>query len=207
MDTTKGAFVIDKNNVTIWSPTGQIPDETTNSSSANESYKCEKYTGQLDRNDFVPKKPVPSMSYGGRVRIARLYQSYEEFVGKIIKVGGWAKSTRASSSEFCFIELNDGSCFKNLQVVVNKTVGSAFEDVAKGIVGASFMFKGELIKSPAKGQDFELQVKDAELHSATVCGHSDGTYPIQGRPKLEVSKQLQHSHLFSFIVPERASSP
>ena len=53
------------------------------------------------------------------------------------------------------MELNDGSCFRSLQVVVDKNV-KGFDDVAKAIVGASFMFKGTLIKSPAKGQLFEL---------------------------------------------------
>jgi asparaginyl-tRNA synthetase len=56
--------------------------------------------------------------------------------------------------------LNDGSCFKNLQVIVNKTV-AGFDEVAKANVGASFIFQGTLIKSPSKGQDFELQVNDA----------------------------------------------
>jgi asparaginyl-tRNA synthetase len=50
------------------------------------------------------------MSYGGRVRIARLFDDYEVFVGQEIRVGGWAKSTRFQK-EFCFVELNDGSCF------------------------------------------------------------------------------------------------
>jgi len=50
------------------------------------------------------------------------------------------------------------------------------------------MFQGTLIKSPAKGQAFELQVTDPVEHSAQVCGGSDGTYPLQGRPGLEVSK-------------------
>jgi aspartyl/asparaginyl-tRNA synthetase len=54
------------------------------------------------------------MGCGSRVRIARLFQSYEEFIGQVIRVGGWAKSTRASSSEFCFVEINDGSSGKNL---------------------------------------------------------------------------------------------
>jgi hypothetical protein len=49
----------------------------------------------LFRNDEIPKKPVAAMSFGERVRIARLFLSYEEFVGKIIRVAGWAKSTRA----------------------------------------------------------------------------------------------------------------
>lgn len=96
------------------------------------------------------------MSYGGRVRIARLYKGWEEFIGKVIQVGGWAKNTRAAGADLCFVELNDGSCFKNLQVVINSTVGENFADVHKANVGASFMFKGTLIRSPAKGQDFEL---------------------------------------------------
>jgi aspartyl/asparaginyl-tRNA synthetase len=50
--------------------------------------------------------------------------------------------------------------------VINSTVGGGFEDVHKAIVGASFMFKGTLVKSPAKGQAFELQVNDAAVHSA-----------------------------------------
>ena len=49
------------------------------------------------------------------------------------------------------------------------------------------MFKGTLIESPAKGQEFELQVTDATKHTLEVVGHSDGSYPIAGRPKLEVS--------------------
>ena len=115
-----------------------------------EANSVEKYTGQLHRNDDVPKKPVASMSFGERVRIARLFLSYEEFVGKIIRVAGWAKSTRAQSKDFCFVELNDGSCFKNIQVIVDKAV-AGFEEVAKANVGASFIFQGTLIKSPSKG--------------------------------------------------------
>lgn len=108
------------------------------------------------------------MSYGGRVRIARIYQSYEELVGQTIRVGGWAKSTRAQAN-ILFVELNDGSTFNGLQVVVDKSA-PGFAEAAKGITGASFMFKGTLIKSPAKGQEFELQVNDSEGHSATMVG-------------------------------------
>jgi len=90
------------------------------------------------------------MSYGQRVRIARLWAGHEELIGQVIRIAGWAKSTRASTSAFCFVELNDGSCFKNIQVVVDQAV-AGFADVAKAIVGASFMFKGTLIASPAKG--------------------------------------------------------
>jgi len=83
-----------------------------------------------------------------------------------------------------FIELNDGSCFKNLQVVVDKSA-PGFEEAAKSIVGASYMFTGLLIKSPAKGQAFELSLTDPSDHKATVTGKCDGTYPIQGRPNID----------------------
>jgi len=127
----------------------------------------------------------------------------------VIRVGGWAKSTRAQSKDFCFVELNDGSCFGNLQVIINKSVGEGFDQVHKAIVGASFMFTGTLIKSPAKGQDFELQVIDASTHVAKVCGHSDGTYPIQGRPGMEFLREVAHlrarTNTFGAVIRVRNS--
>jgi hypothetical protein len=194
---TKGAFLIDSQNCTYWSSTGKPTEsKTEESKSSSSSYKVEEYSGALNRADEIPRKPVAAMAYGQRVRIARIYQGFEEFIGKEIRVGGWAKSTRAQSKEFCFVELNDGSCFGNLQVIINKTLGDSFADISKAIVGASFMFTGTLIKSPAKGQDFELQVKDATIHTGKVCGHSDGTYPIQGRPSMDVSISVCFNHSF-----------
>jgi len=43
---------------------------------------------------MIPKKVVATMGYGGRVRIARIHQSYEEFLGQTIRIGGWVKSCR-----------------------------------------------------------------------------------------------------------------
>ena len=67
----------------------------------------------------VAKKYVATFSYGPRVRIGKLYDNHEEFMYKIIKVAGWAKTTRQGGKEFCFIEINDGSTFKGLQVCVS----------------------------------------------------------------------------------------
>lgn len=66
--------------------------------------------------DEVPiqKKHTPIFSYGHRIRIAKLYENPEEFLYKIIKVSGWARTTRAGGKDFCFIELNDGSSLKGL---------------------------------------------------------------------------------------------
>lgn len=49
-----------------------------------------------------------------------------------------------------------------------------------------------MIKSPAKGQEFEVAVSDDPAHKATLIGNSDGTYPIQGRPNLETLRAQQH---------------
>lgn len=118
------------------------------------------------------------MSFGGRVRIARLWAEYESLIGKEIKVAGWAQNFRGKpSSEICFVELNDGSISKTIQVVVGDKI-NGYAEFAKSIVGASFSFVGTLIKSPAKGQPFELAVNDNAIHSAKVVGQNDATYPL-----------------------------
>ena len=106
------------------------------------------------------KKEVPTTSYGGnghRVRIGKLFDEHEQFMHKIITVGGWARSLRTGNKDFCFVELYDGSHINRLQVVVFKEI-AGFEELVKCNVGTSFQFKGTLIKSPAKGQLFELQL-------------------------------------------------
>ena len=60
------------------------------------------------------KKHVPVASYGHRLRVAKLFDSHEEFMYKIITVAGWAKTVRAGSKDFYFIELTDGSSMKGL---------------------------------------------------------------------------------------------
>ena len=207
----EGRFLVDSQGRSYWSATGNSEGPKAPAGGApvaapaggqDGTHKVNAYTGVLDRKDFVPKKPVAAMSFGQRVRISRLYDGWEVFEGKVIKVCGWAKSTRAQSKDFCFVELNDGSCFRGLQCVIDKNV-EGFPEVHKAIVGASFQFTGTIIKSPAKGQEFELCVKDPKLHKALVLGHCDGTYPIQGRPKMEVSKL---DDVIQFLDPQRASS-
>lgn len=64
----------------------------------------------------VDKKVVPTASYGHRIRIAKLFDSHEEFLYKIITVAGWAKTVRSGGKDFSFIEISDGSSLKGLQV-------------------------------------------------------------------------------------------
>lgn len=185
-DTSKGRFFVNAEGFSYFSVTGKPAGGQGGDDSSTESGGLniqEIYTGEQCRNDAVPRKPVAAMTYGQRVRIARLHAGYEEFIDKKIRVGGWAKSVRAQK-EMVFIELNDGSCFSSLQVIINKSA-PGFEDCHKSIVGSSYMFEGLLIKSPAKGQAFELSLTDPSDHKATVTGKCDGTYPIQGRPNID----------------------
>ena len=130
---------------------------TTTTTSARPEYTGDKgdFKNTFERNPAIEKKPVPQYAYGGRVRIAALHDDYEQFLDHLIQVGGWAKTTRMGGKEFMFIELSDGSCSKSLQVVVDATMPD-FADIAASKVGASYKFKGKLIRSPKDGQPFEL---------------------------------------------------
>jgi len=90
-----------------------------------------------------------------------------------IQVAGWARTLRMGGKDFCFIELNDGSCQSSLQVVVDSSMPN-FAQVSKQATGASFKAVGKLIRSPAKGQLVELQVCCPEKHKIKVIGECPG---------------------------------
>ena len=71
----------------------------------------------------APKKPVRYTSFGGRLRIDILTsEGAEKWIGKVINIEGWVKSLLGGGGGFCFIDLNDGSTVKNLQVIVMKAI-------------------------------------------------------------------------------------
>ena len=93
-------------------------------------------------------------------------------VGSRITIEGWVR-TRRDSKGFSFLELNDGSCLANLQVVVDAgTPGS--EHLAQLTTGASAVIEGKLVPSPAPGQKWELHAARIEL-----VGPADTAYPLQ----------------------------
>ena len=111
-NTTKGVFTVDSKGFSQWTQ-GSAPQSTAGSSSSSSPPSVQPYTGELNRVDHVPQKTLAAMSYGQRIRIARLWQSHEEIIGKVIRVGGWSKSVRKQAN-LLFIAINDGSCFDNL---------------------------------------------------------------------------------------------
>ena len=89
-----------------------------------------------------------------------------------LTVKGWIR-TRRDSKGFSFLELNDGSCLANLQVVVDATT-PGYDQIAQFTTGASAIIEGDLVASPAAGQKWELHATRIEL-----VGIADPAYPLQ----------------------------
>mgnify|MGYP004673033787 CR=1 FL=1 len=82
-----------------------------------------------------------------RQHIAGIYAAPEAFGGQTLTVCGWARTIR-DMKNFGFIELNDGSCFKSLQVVLERGKLDNYDDIARQNVGAAFIVHGELVLTP-----------------------------------------------------------
>src|SRR3954466_11159141 len=87
-------------------------------------------------------------------------------------IQGWVR-TRRDSKDFSFIELNDGSCLRNLQVIAKNTLPN-YNLIQHLTTGASINVHGPLVASQGKGQSWEL-VADA----IEIIGNSDDSYPLQ----------------------------
>ena len=106
------------------------------------------------------------------IDVVELYQSLDSYMDKEIKLQGWIRNHR-KQKEFGFIDFYDGTCFKSVQLVYDNKLES-FDSIQKLRVGASIELIGQVVESPAKGQEFEIQVKNLVL-----LGDSPENYPIQ----------------------------
>ena len=94
-----------------------------------------------------------------------------------IEVRGWVRTRRDSKNGFSFIELNDGSCMSNLQIVVDADVPGYADTIKSVTTGASIAIAGTVKESPGKGQ--RIEVHAAEL---TLLGEADpNSFPLQKR--------------------------
>ena len=105
-----------------------------------------------------------------------------------VVVSGWVRTMRESKT-FAFVELNDGTYFRNLQVVLEEGKLNNYREIVKGIsVGAAVEFTGDLELTPEMKQPFELKAT-----SATIVGESPSDYPLQKkRHTLEFLRTIQH---------------
>jgi asparaginyl-tRNA synthetase len=108
--------------------------------------------------------------------------------GETVTVKGWIRSKR-EAKEFAFVDINDGSCMANIQVVIAKDVPN-YATILKQInTGASIEISGELVVSPAKGQRIEVKASQVE-----IAGEADPeTYPLQKkRHSFEFLRDIGH---------------
>ena len=110
-----------------------------------------------------------------RVQIKEIFRNQKDYVGKEISVCGWIRQIR-DSKKLGFIELNDGSFFKCIQVIFEEDKISNFKDVAKLTISSSILVKGDLVETPDGKQPFEIHAKEIE-----ILGVSDLDYPIQNK--------------------------
>lgn len=112
----------------------------------------------------------------------------EDCIGKTLTICGWTRSIR-NQKTFSFLEINDGSCFSSIQVILDQNTPNYEELKSKLSTHASVCVEGEVAKSPAKGQSVEIVAK-----KITVLGLCDPeTYPLQKkRHSFEFLRTIAH---------------
>lgn len=122
-----------------------------------------------------------------RVEISKLWQDAEKYTDGVITVCGWVRTNRDSKA-LGFMEINDGSCFKGLQVVYEDTKVEDFAATAKLNVGTAVIVEGNLILTPEAKQPFEINAV-----KVTVEGESTPDFPLQKkRHSLEYLRTIAH---------------
>ncbi|MDX9859147.1 MAG: asparagine--tRNA ligase [candidate division Zixibacteria bacterium] len=125
------------------------------------------------------------MDYKTRTKIARIIVEDAVPVDSEVIILGWIRTVRVSKN-VAFVEVNDGSCIKNIQGVINDP--SAFAVLDKLTTGAAVRMKGRLKNSEGKGQKYEIAVSELQLVGAT-----DDTYPLQKkRHSFEFLREIAH---------------
>ncbi len=119
-----------------------------------------------------------------------------------IFIQGWVR-TRRDSKDFFFLEVNDGSCLKNLQVVVTRDVPD-YEGLKDVSTGASVSVVGNLTPSQGKGQTWEIQATEV-----TLIGPADESFPLQKkRHSMEFLREISHlrprANLFGAVFRVRS---
>jgi asparaginyl-tRNA synthetase len=112
-----------------------------------------------------------------------------ESVGKQVTIQGWVRTRRDSKGGFSFLELNDGSCFGNVQIVADGKLPNYESEVKHLGAGASVSVEGEVRASPAQGQPTEVAARKIIVHG----GADPETYPLQKkRHSFEFLRTLAH---------------
>ena len=119
--------------------------------------------------------------------VKELFRGSEEFADKTVEISGWIRTLRASNA-FGFIEVNDGTFFKNVQVVFESDQIDNYKEVSSLNVGAAISVSGTMVLTPDAKQPFEIKAS-----KITVEGESTPDYPLQKkRHSFEYLRTIAH---------------
>ena len=104
--------------------------------------------------------------------VKNLYRNIDEYDQKEVKLSGWVRTLR-DSKNFGFIELNDGSFFKNVQIVFDDKLNN-FEEIRKLSISSSIIVEGQVVKTENAKQPFEIKASKID-----VVNLADLDYPLQ----------------------------
>ncbi len=137
------------------------------------------------------------------VLVRDLFRNSEKYADQGITVRGWVRTNRGSN-KFGFIELNDGSFFKSLQVVYEADIIDNFSDISKAPIAAALKVTGTFVLTPEAKQPFEIKAKSVEIEA-----DSAPDYPLQKkRHSMEFLREIAHlrprSNTFSAVFRVRS---
>ena len=135
--------------------------------------------------------------------LRNIYADMQSYDGKTVTVGGWVRNLRDSKA-FGFIDLNDGSYFKSIQVVFEREKIDNYDEIASQNVGAALVVTGKILLTPGAKQPMELKAEKIEVE-----GTSTPDYPLQ--PKRHTVEYLREqaylrprTNLFSAVYRVRS---
>jgi asparaginyl-tRNA synthetase len=120
------------------------------------------------------------------VVVKDLYAKTDQYEGQVVRLSGWVKTIRASKA-FGFIEVNDGTFFKNVQIVMEESLEN-YQEVAKLPISSSILVEGTLVLTPNANQKFEIKATQVVIE-----GTSHVDYPLQKkRHSFEYLRTIAH---------------
>ena len=121
-----------------------------------------------------------------KTTICELYKNSKEYFNKEVEISGWIRTVRDSKT-FGFIEINDGSFFKNVQVVFDNTLDN-FDEICKYTLSSSITVVGNVVETPNSKQPFEIKAIDVK-----EIAEADNDYPLQKkRHTMEYLRTIAH---------------
>lgn len=134
--------------------------------------------------------------------VKSIFRETEKYVGKQVQLTGWIRTIRDSKA-FAFIEINDGSFFKNVQIVLDENVEN-FRELVKLPISSSLKIIGTVVETPQSKQAFEIKAQEI-----IVEGLSNSDYPLQKkRHSPEYLRTIAHlrprTNLFSAVFRVRS---